>query len=140
VKTTQVNSPILIQERPAKLTNPKIEKAINILTFETIYNEFYRSVLLDQIEHILRLEGVSVEQASARAQVFVKEMDAYVKNNQGVFVYFAFEEDNYLTFAQWLEQNLSYIKEQNAIIRYYETVAKQRNEQNEKNKDKENND
>lgn len=97
-------------------------------------------MLLDQIEHILRLEGNTVEQASARAQVFVKEMDTYVKNNQGVFVYFAFEEDNYLTFAQWLEQNLSYIKEQNAIIRYYETVAKQRNEQIEKDKDTENND
>lgn len=126
-----MSSPILIQERPAKLTNPKIDKAINVITFETIYNEFYREVLVAELEHVLRYEGMSAEDAKARVAVLIAEMDEYVKNNQGVFVYFAFEEDNYLTFAQWLEQNLAYIKEQNAIIRYYETVAKQRNEQNE---------
>lgn len=83
-----------------------------------------------ELERVLRYEGMSAEDAKTRAAVFVAEMDEYVKNNQGVFVYFAFEEDNYLTFAQWLEKNLSYIKQQNAIIKYYETVAKQRNQQN----------
>ena len=95
--------------------------------------------MLAEIEHVLKLEGNSTEDARARAQVFVAEMDEYAKNNQGVFVKFAVEEDNYLTFASWLEQTLNYIKEQNAIINYYEDIAKQRNKKLE-NKDNENND
>ena len=132
VQTAPVTTPILIQEKPARITKPKFDKAINVVTFETIYNGFYRDVLLAEIEHVLKLEGNSTEAARARAQVFVAEMDEYAKNNQGVFVYFAFEEDNYLTFASWLEQTLNYIKEQNAIINYYEDIAKQRNKKLEK--------
>jgi len=76
----------------------------------------------------LRLEGVSVAEAKAKSEIFITKLDEYVNNNQGVFVYFAFEENNYLTFASWLEQTLNYIKEQNAIIAYYETIAKQRSQ------------
>lgn len=83
---------------------------------------------MDRVKHELAMEGVAPEDAQARADLYIASMDKHVKNNQGVFVYFAFEEDNYLTFASWLEQTLSYIKEQNAIIAYYEKIAKQRNE------------
>lgn len=85
-------------------------------------------MIMDRVESELRAEGLTAAAAKARVELFVTTIDKHVKNNQGAFVYFAFEEDNYLTFASWLEQTLAYIKEQNAIIAYYETIAKQRNE------------
>jgi hypothetical protein len=86
----------------------------------------------------LRLGGVGVAEAKAKAEIFITKLDEYAKNNQGVFVYFAFEENNYLTFASWLEQTLNYIKEQNAIITYYEDIAKQRNKKQDTDKESNN--
>lgn len=37
------------------------------------------------------------------------------------YVFFAFPEKDYLTFAAWLQDVLRYIKEQDAIIEYYNT-------------------
>jgi hypothetical protein len=84
-------------------------------------------MVIDRLEYKLLSDGLTSEAALARAEILVATIDKYVKHNQGTFVYFAFEENNYLTFAAWLEQTLAYIKEQNAIIAYYEQIAKQRN-------------
>lgn len=48
------------------------------------------------------------------------------------YVYFSFSDGDYLRFAVWQQQILSYIKQQNALLDYYEKNAKQRNEKIEK--------
>ena len=83
---------------------------------------------------VLRSEGLTDQAANDRAEKFLVEMDSYVKINKGKFVYYGFSEDPYLTFATWLQTTLSYIKEQNSIINYYENIAKERSTNNTKDK------
>ena len=44
------------------------------------------------------------------------------------YVIFGHDEQNYLTFSQWLQDVLRYIKSQNAIIAAYENDAQQHND------------
>lgn len=124
----------MIQERPPKIQNPNFDKAITILTFETLYNDVYRDFIKNEIMSVLRSEGLTDQAANDRAEKFLVEMDSYVKINKGKFVYYGFSEDPYLTFATWLQTTLSYIKEQNSIINYYENIAKERSTNNTKDK------
>ena len=39
------------------------------------------------------------------------------------YVFFALNENDYLSFAQWLQEMLRYTKEQNAIIEYYKNQS-----------------
>ena len=130
VQTKPTNSPIVIQERPPKIQDPEFDEAITILTFETVYNEYFRDSFKQEIMSVLRSEGASDKEAESRALQFVDEMDKDVELNKGKFVYYGFAEDPYLTFATWLKSTLSYIKEQNSIIEYYEDIAKERSKNN----------
>lgn len=45
------------------------------------------------------------------------------------YVIIGYDEQDYLTFAQWMQELLRYIKSQNAVIDTYENEARQHNEQ-----------
>ena len=43
------------------------------------------------------------------------------------YVYFGYDDNNYLTFEQWLQNLLNYVKSQNAVIDAYENDSKEFN-------------
>ena len=44
------------------------------------------------------------------------------------YVYFGFTENDYLTMSQWIQSVLLYIRQQNAILDYHESIIKERSE------------
>lgn len=50
------------------------------------------------------------------------------KGDRQPYVIFGYDEKDYLTFAQWLQDVLRYIKSQNAVIEAYEKEAKLHND------------
>jgi hypothetical protein len=62
---------------------------------------------------VVKLRVITPEvAANLNAQVQLGNIDK--------FVFFAYSEKDYLTFSQWLQKILSFIKDQNAIIEAYE--------------------
>lgn len=53
--------------------------------------------------------------------------DAVASGTERPYVFYGFSENDYLSMAQWIETVLLYIKQQNAILEYYENVARERN-------------
>jgi hypothetical protein len=59
-----------------------------------------------------------------RMAAWVKEIDQGLQEPQA---FFGYNEADYLTVAQWLQDVLHFIKAQNAVIEAYENEAKQHN-------------
>lgn len=51
-----------------------------------------------------------------------------ISNHGDDYVFFSFNEQNYLTLAEWLEDILRYIKSQNVVISLYEDEVSKHNE------------
>lgn len=60
-----------------------------------------------------------------RADEWNKEI---AKGDKQPYVIFGYDEKDYLTFSQWLQDVLRYIKSQNAVIEAYEKEAKRHND------------
>lgn len=73
-----------------------------------------------------------VEPADLQIQVLTPEItqrmnDEIATGQKPAYVYFAFSDNDYLTMSQWLESLLLYIRQQNAILEYYENISRERN-------------
>lgn len=49
------------------------------------------------------------------------------KGDRQPYVVFGYDEKDYLTFSQWLQDVLRYVRSQNAVIEAYEKDAKRHN-------------
>ena len=47
--------------------------------------------------------------------------DALADGKTIPYVYFAFSEADYISFSQWLQDVLRFIKQQNAVIEFYQS-------------------
>lgn len=59
-----------------------------------------------------------------RANRWNKEI---IEGKRPPYVFFAYDENDYLTFSQWLQNILSYINSQNALIEAYENDVESHN-------------
>ena len=60
----------------------------------------------------------------ARMRTWLEEIET---GEREPAAYFGYSEAHYLTFSQWLQDVLRFIKAQNAVIEAYETEAEQHN-------------
>ena len=74
-----------------------------------------------------RVEPVDLTIRVLTPEITQKMNDAVVNGDERPYVYYGFSENDYLTMAQWVETVLLYIKQQNAILEYYENVVRERN-------------
>ena len=68
----------------------------------------------------IQSKPTSVEPLDVSMVVLTPDIIQEISNTNKSYVYYGYDEKNYLKFAQWLKNILRYIEEQNKIIDYYE--------------------